>query len=411
MKEDYLSNETNKRIRHLETTKRIDILKLEKETAEKMAEVKHDFLANMSHEIRTPINSILGICYLLQQQSLNSIQNDYVERLKRSGENLLGIINDVLDISKIESGKMELNYDLFSLNELINDIYTTLEPKSNVKELEFKVINKNAEIQLCGDKIRTYQVLLNIVSNAIKFTEKGRVILSVKIETINMQSKKITFTVTDTGIGINRNNIKNIFDRYEQADETIKNKFGGSGLGLSISKKIIELMNGTISINSKLNKGSKFTIMIPFKIADSNNTNLKLENVISANLIDNKIILIADDNDENRQILKEIILSYNKTVNILEASDGNDVNSILLDRIPDIIFMDLDMPNLNGIEVTQQIRKFRKYDSIKIIGNTASLSTFSSEEIIKLGFNGFFQKPYNVNKLMLELLTILKDEV
>lgn len=399
LKEEYLSNETDKRIRHLETTKRIDILKLEKESAEKMAEIKHDFLANMSHEIRTPINSILGICYLLQQQSLNNIQHDYVERLKRSGENLLGIINDVLDISKIESGKMELNHDVFSLDELINDVYTSLEPKSNAKELQFKVINNNADILLHGDKVRTYQVLLNIVSNAIKFTEKGSVMLSVKTETIDKLTKKITFTVTDTGIGINKKKINNIFDRYEQADETIKNKFGGTGLGLAISKKIIELMNGTISINSKLNNGSKFTITIPFQLADADN-NDGLEHKISANLIDNKIILIADDNEENRLVLREILLSHNKTVRIMEACDGNDVIGMLFKRIPDVIFMDLDMPNLNGIETTQQIRRNRKYDNIKIIASTASLIALSEEELNEIGFNGLIRKPFKVTELL-----------
>jgi two-component system sensor histidine kinase/response regulator len=155
-------------------------LKLEKELAEKMSTIKHDFLANMSHEIRTPINSILGICYLLQQQSLNEIQDNYVNRLKRSGENLLGIINDVLDISKIESGKMDLVATTFSLNTLLNDLHNALEPKVIEKELKFSIFQKyNNDIQFIGDAVRTYQVYLNLASNAYKFTNTGGVKITV----------------------------------------------------------------------------------------------------------------------------------------------------------------------------------------------------------------------------------------
>lgn len=400
--------ETGKRIKNLEISQKVNLLNIEKNNALLMASVKHDFLANMSHEIRTPINSILGICYLLQQQSLNDIQNNYVNRLKRSGENLLGIINDVLDISKIESGKMELTNELFSLNELVNDVYNALEPKAKDKQILLKVINRyRAKQQLFGDKIRLYQILLNIVSNAIKFTEKGNVTLIIDGTEINKKSAQITFTIKDTGIGITKDQISRIFERYEQADATIKNKFGGTGLGLSISKKIVELMNGTIEITSKINKGTQFIISIPFTKTERLNSTPNSTISNTRETLNNKLILIADDNEENRLIAKEILLNYNNTIKIMEASDGNQVINLLFKNIPHILFIDLDMPNMNGIETTQLIRKNNKYNKIKIIGNTASLSTFSEEEFIELGFDGFIFKPYKPNELLNILVNII----
>ena len=362
----------------------------------------------MSHEIRTPINSILGICYLLQQQSLNTIQNNYVNRLQRSGENLLGIINDVLDISKIESGKMELVIQPFSLDTLLNDLHNSVEPKVIEKELKFSIYKKyNDDILLLGDAVRSYQVLLNLVSNAIKFTNTGGVKITVSVKKGNDNFINVIFHIQDTGIGIAKNKLDTIFERYEQADATIKNKFGGTGLGLSISKKIVELMNGSIQIKSKLNKGTQFIVTVPFMIE-------KLQSIekqtiyVDSNLLKNKIILIADDNEENRLVAKEILLSFNNSIKIMEASDGNEVIKLLFKKIPDILFIDLDMPNLNGIETTQQIRKNKKYDRIKIIGNTASLSTFTYEEFTVLGFDDFIYKPYKAENLIYKIQEVSK---
>ncbi|MFN8263134.1 MAG: ATP-binding protein [Chitinophagales bacterium] len=404
-KEAYLSAESDKRIRNLELNKKIDLLRFEKDVAEKMANIKHDFLANMSHEIRTPINSILGICYLLQQQDLNPVQFDYIKRLKRSGENLLGIINDVLDISKIESGKMELNNEAFKLIDLSNDIFTSLEPKANAKEIKLKIRNNFPEdLFVNADKIRLYQVLLNIVSNAIKFTDNGSVTLTIKIENIDEKQYKLIFVIADTGIGIDKEKINLIFERYEQADKTIKNKFGGTGLGLSISKKIVQLMNGTISAKSKVNKGTEFTVCLPFKhVAKHVNKMADFDVSTLSSKLDNKYIIIADDNEENRAVAKDILLKFNPSLKIIEAIDGNEVIALLFKKIPDIIFMDLDMPNLNGIDTTMQIRKNKKYNKVKIVGNTASLMTLSKDEINEIGFDEFIQKPFEPEKLLLKI--------
>ena len=404
LKEEHLNTESEKRIQNLETVQKLNILRIEKQNAEQMASIKHDFLANMSHEIRTPINSILGICYLLDQQSLNEIQSNYVQRLKRSGENLLGIINDVLDISKIESGKMDLVSAPFSLNTLLNDIYNSLEPKALEKPLHFSIFKKyKNDIELIGDAVRTYQVLLNFASNAIKFTSNGAVKITVGIKESAQDKIILEFKIQDTGIGIAKNKIETIFERYEQADASIKTKFGGTGLGLSISKKIIELMNGSIQVSSKLNKGTCFTLSIPYLLSKKESGLVTASESADATLLNNKLILIADDNEENRLVAKEILQSYNATIKIMEAADGNEVINLLFKKIPDIIFMDLDMPNLNGLETTQLIRKNKKYDKIKIIGNTASLSTFTDEELKELGLDGFIQKPYKPQELIIWL--------
>jgi signal transduction histidine kinase/CheY-like chemotaxis protein len=393
--------ETGKRIKNLEISQKVNLLNIEKNNALLMASVKHDFLANMSHEIRTPINSILGICYLLSQQDLTVIQNNYVNRLRHSGENLLGIINDVLDISKIESGKMELTNEVFSLNTIINNTYYSIEFKAQEKFIKFKLNKKfEDEIFLNGDAVRLQQVLLNLLSNAIKFTEKGSVVMQVEYESNNLK-----ILIKDTGIGISKDKIDRIFERYEQADAGIKDKFGGTGLGLSITKKIIELMNGSIDIKSIINKGTEFIVQIPISAVTETVSSVTVNPVDSNNLND-KIILIADDNEENRLVAKEILLSFNPTIKILEAENGKVVLDILKKQKADIIFIDLDMPIINGIDATQQIRKNKKYDTIKIIGNTASLSTFTDEELRELGFNDFLFKPYKPNELLKVLVNI-----
>ncbi|HUM51078.1 MAG TPA: ATP-binding protein [Chitinophagales bacterium] len=407
--EELYNNETDKRIKNLEVIQQINILKIEKKTAESMASIKHDFLANMSHEIRTPINSVLGICYLLQQQSLNEVQENYVNRLKRSGENLLGIINDVLDISKIESGKMELIEQSFSLNTLLQDVYNTIEPKSIEKNLPFYIEKKyENDILLKGDVIRLQQVLINLVANAIKFTSSGNVTLKVESKVHNLQTLQVVFKVVDTGIGIPKNKLNTIFGRYEQATAEIKTTFGGTGLGLSISKKIIELMRGNIVIKSKLNIGSEFIITIPFYF-EKNKKMEKLKNKSKQNtmLLNNKTILIADDNTENRLVAKDIFDSCNKTIKIIEALNGFEVIDILLKQNVDFIFIDLDMPKLNGIETVQKIRKNKKFKNLPIIGNTASLMSLNIEEIKELGFDDFIYKPYKPEELISKAIDVI----
>ncbi len=398
VKDEFLNTESDKRIRNLETQQKVNILTIEKKNAVQMANIKHDFLANMSHEIRTPINSILGICYLLEQRKLDVVEMDYISRLKRSGENLLGIINDVLDISKIESGKMELVHESFRPERVLMDVHQALEPKAQEKNMSFRTtVLFDASLTLKGDAVRLYQVLLNFTSNAIKFTHKGSVTLESSAQQAGDNNQTLTFIIRDTGIGIAKDKLDKIFERYEQADANIKNTFGGTGLGLSISRKIVEMMNGSIDVKSRLNKGTQFTIVIPFlKSAEESAVipELPLQEVLMHKLQD-KIILIADDHEENRLVAKETLLNVHPSLHILEAQNGQEVLTLLDKHAVDVILMDMDMPVLNGVETVQSIRCNNKHSKIRIIGNTASLMTLDKDEIHALGFDDFILKPYS----------------
>lgn len=405
VKEEYLNAESEKRIQNVEQHQRINILKIEKQNAENMANLKHDFLANMSHEIRTPINSILGICYLLQQQSLNTVQFDYINRLKRSGENLLGIVNDVLDISKIESGKMDLVHEPISIYSILQDVHQSLEPKATDKKIAFTVSTHfEKEFTVISDPVRLYQVLLNLASNALKFTIEGFVSIEARITNKKNKFTEITFIVKDSGIGIAQEKINRIFERYEQADASIKNTFGGTGLGLSISKKIVELMHGTIDAKSELNKGTEFIVSIPFETSLQQAPAAFDMSSISIESTNNICIVIADDNTENRLIAREILLNFNPSIKIMEAENGQEVLQMINANTVNIIFMDFDMPIMNGIEAAQAIRANVSNHSIKIIGNTASLITLSIEEIKSLGFDDFIPKPFKPEELIKKIV-------
>lgn len=405
IKEEYLNAESEKRIHTLEQNQTVNILRIEKQNAEKMANLKHDFLANMSHEIRTPINSILGICYLLQQQALNNIQLDYVNRLKRSGENLLGIVNDVLDISKIEAGKMEFVHEPFLLKTLLQDIFQSLEPKTNDKGIDFRVTaNFENDLSLVSDPVRLYQVLLNLTSNAIKFTTEGFVTVDANVVQKQGNNVEAIFIIQDSGIGIAQEKLDRIFERYEQANASIKNIFGGTGLGLSISKKIVELMHGNIQVKSELNVGTVFTVIIPFATTQTEViSKVDLSN-LPKELADNMSILIADDNLDNRLVVKEILQNFNPNITIIEVENGQEVLQQLEHHSFDVILMDFDMPIIDGITATQQIRTSKAFQSIRIIGNTASLIALSDDEIKSLGFNDFITKPFKPEELIKKVL-------
>jgi signal transduction histidine kinase/CheY-like chemotaxis protein len=399
-KEDYLNAESEKRIQNLETQQRMNFLRMEKQNAEKMANIKHDFLANMSHEIRTPINSILGICYLLEQQHLNPVQSDYIHRLKRSGENLLGIVNDVLDLSKIESGKMELVHLPFSLHTLIQDIYEAQEPKASDKGLDFTVErNFDQNLIVLGDAVRLYQVLLNLTSNALKFTKEGAVTIHVSTSLADQHHVEIECRISDTGIGIPQDKLDRIFMRYEQASAAIKNTFGGTGLGLSISRKIVELMNGQISVDSRLNEGTTFMVQFRLPLSEAAEQVTDTRTADPA-LLAGRTILIADDHDENRLVAREILLNFQPDLRIYEATNGQEALELLTEHEVDILFTDLDMPVMNGLELLQHLRQQQRWSNLKIIGNTASLSSLSEKELLALGFDGFLFKPYKSNQLI-----------
>jgi len=294
------------------------------------------------------------------------------------------------------------------LNTILRDVFDALEPKALEKNIKLEVFKKyKKDIHVIGDAIRIYQILLNFVSNAIKFTTVGGVKFTLSIKEKTTESIVLDFHIQDTGIGIAKENIHSIFNRFEQADKTIHRKFGGTGLGLSISKKIVEVLHGKIDVKSKPNHGTEFTISIPFNLPQQQIELIENKEILNSELLTNKIILIADDNEENRLVAKEILLSFNNTIKIMEAEDGTEIIHLMFKKIPDIIFTDLDMPNMNGIEATQKIRQNKNYQHVKIIGNTASLSTFTDEDLQTIGFDDFIYKPFKADELLRKITRIV----
>lgn len=404
IKDIIFNQESEKAIRNLQITHETKTITLQKENAEHIAQFKQDFLANMSHEIRTPINSIIGICYLLHQDNLSEKQEAYVTRLERSGENLLGLINDILDISKIEAGKLEFVYEPKFISEILENVYNALIFQANKKGIELHLKVDLPKIAVLTDSSRLIQILTNLVSNAIKFTDQGSVTITAKLVGESQNPITVDFRIIDTGIGISAEKINTIFSRYEQANAFIQKQFGGTGLGLSISKKITEMMNGSIAIESTEGAGTTFILQMPFTLSEND---IRLEvSQLDTSIINHKSILIADDIEEQRLILREILQNAQQDIKILEAENGIEAIECTHTEHPDIILMDLDMAEMDGIEATSIIKKNPKYKNIKIIATTASLVTLSKEELFDLGFDDLILKPLRPQILLQQMVKL-----
>ena len=411
LNEELFNEASDKRIKNLEITHQVNQIKKEKESAEKIAKIKHDFLANMSHEIRTPVNNIMGLSFLLQEENNRIKQRDYALRIHKSSENLLALISDILDVSKIEAGKFELHEADFSMQHLIENIKSIILQKADEKSLEFSIKNNLKQDFYIGDALRLQQILLNIIFNAIKFTNKGSVIFTLQKSTDN----KIDFIISDTGIGIEENKLNAIFGEYEQASSSIKTTFGGTGLGLSISKRLIELMHGTIQVKSKINKGTTFTVSIPIKEIEQKSAmirtmpNIKISKAkISA--LDNIEIYFADDNEDNRKILHEILLHFNVTIQLRSFENGKQLFDALksTEKLPNLIITDIDMPVMNGFELIAAIKKHKELKQLKVIATTSSLLLNEREEVLALGFNALLQNPVPPNVLIETIYALLR---
>ncbi len=360
---------------------------------------KSDFLANMSHEIRTPMNGVLGSLQILKQENLSESSKDLVEMGITSSNALLTIINDILDLSKIESNNI-------SLESLPTNI-TTL-TKSIVSELSFLSEQKNIGLALnikedfhtywLVDPVRLRQIVLNLMSNAIKFTLKGEVNISLR-----EQNESLIVEITDTGIGISKSQIKKLFNRFEQADATTTRNFGGTGLGLSISKQLANLMGGEIVVTSKENIGSTFTVTLPLKKTevtsneDSQLTEIKAPNAEGLN------ILLAEDNRINQKVFNAIVKPTKATIRI--ASDGVKAVDEVATLLPDVIFMDIQMPNMDGIQACEIIKDL--HPGIPIIALTANVMAHDIEKYKQTGFDHCLGKPVNLQEVYALLQQLL----
>ena len=370
--------------------------------AEEALKFKQQFLSNMSHEIRTPMNSIVGFTNVILKTELDQKQKEYIDAIKKSGEALIILINDILDLAKVDAGKMIFNSNPFSLEESIEDIFKLFWPKCQEKNLEFI---KNFDISIpktvVGDAIRLRQIILNLASNAIKFTSKGKVCISVRATNEDAEKITIEFVISDTGIGIPENKLSHIFYNFEQASNEISQEYGGTGLGLSIVKQLVELQGGSLFVESKVGEGSTFGFSMNFSkttetIPEETALILKTENKSG------KIkVLVAEDIALNQMLIQIILEDFGFDCDI--AENGKVVLKKLNEKEYDIILMDIQMPEMNGFEATDYIRNTMN-SQIPIIALTADVTSIDIEKSKKTGMNDYISKPIDEKLLYSKII-------
>ncbi|MBK7427305.1 MAG: response regulator [Saprospiraceae bacterium] len=379
-----------------------EIIEAEKQKAEASERAKHQFLANMSHESRTPMNAIKGMTDILIRRNPNEDQKEYLDGIKQSSDSLLVIINDILDISKIEAGKVELEQETFSVNELVHTVHNIMQFKAEEKGLELinDIPSENLYVQ--GDANRLRQILINLIGNAIKFTEKGLITTSVKSEQTG-DILNLHFTVSDTGIGIDADRMGKIFESFEQAYSDTTRKFGGTGLGLSISKKLVELHGGKIWVESEKGIGSQFHFIIPYAKAETKAEVLPAEDSNSniADALKGIRILLVEDNAFNIVVANEELEDAIEGVHVEVAENGLIAVEKMKSSSFDIILMDVQMPVMNGFEATQAIRNLEgEKANIPIIAMTANVLKEEVELCYQAGMNDFIGKPFDTQELL-----------
>jgi two-component system, sensor histidine kinase len=377
--------------------------------AEKSAQAKELFLANMSHEIRTPMNAIMGMGQQLLKTGLDSRQSMYVSAINNSSEHLLVIINDILDISKIEAGKMNIEHIGFEFSAVIKSAVEVMVLKAEEKGLELGVvIDPSISKILIGDPYRLKQIILNHISNSIKFTERGSVMVHCRIANKSELAETISVTITDTGVGMDEDFLKDVFTKFSQEDNSIARKYGGTGLGMSISKKLLELMDGTIEVTSTKKIGTAITFTIPFLTGGENDIVIKEDNVVDTSILAGSRILVVEDNEMNRLVANTVLEQYD--VLITEAENGMEALTMLGAQQFDLILMDVQMPVMNGIEATMRIRK-EISTNIPIIALTANAIKGENEKCIAAGMNAYVTKPFEEESLIKTIGALLGKEI
>lgn len=376
--------------------------------AENAVKAKQQFLSNMSHEIRTPMNAIIGLAKVLLKTDLTPKQMEYLNAIKLSGDSLIVLINDILDLAKVDAGKMVFQQVPFKIALSVSAMLHLFEPKIREKNLELiKEYDPQIPQVLAGDPVRLHQIILNLVSNAVKFTTKGKITISVKLIEEDKETVTIRFSVSDTGIGIPANKIDKIFENFQQASSDTSRLYGGTGLGLAIAKQLVVSQGGTIGVKSKVDKGSEFSFTLSFlktvKAADAELEHLELDSEIKSIRV-----LVVEDIVLNQLLMKTLLDDFGFELDI--AGNGKIAIEKLKNGNFDVILMDLQMPEMNGFEATEYIRNEMNL-KIPIIALTADVTTVDLAKCKAVGMDDYISKPVDERLLYRKIIDSIKKEV
>ena len=378
----------------------------EKKKSEEYTKTKELFLANMSHEIRTPLNAIIGFSHQMGKTDLLPQQRLYMDSIQSAAKNLMNIVNDILDMSKIDAGKLSIEKIPFNFTEVIKDALSITSEKASEKGLRLNLsLDINISEHLIGDPQRLRQILINLINNAIKFTTKG----VIKVKTSLVEEREdiqiISIAVSDTGLGMEASFLKRIFEHFSQEESSTSRKFGGTGLGLSITKHLLELMGGEISVESEKDKGSTFTIKVPLTKSETKTSDVSSKIGYDISVIHHRKILIIEDNVLNRVLVSSILKPFDITLK--EVENGEEaINLLKTGERFDLILLDLQMPKLDGFQTLEYIRNTLHLKT-PVLAITANALKGEAEKCIAKGFDGYLAKPFEESDILREISTLI----